>query len=159
MSINRRDFFIKTAKGIALISIPSVLPAILESCKDNPGSPSNIPSNMPTVSGTLANNTVTVNIDSGSVLYKTGQAAIVDYVSGSVMVDHPAEGVFNAYSRICTHQGCTIYDFETSSQQFVCNCHGSRFTSSGKVAQGPANQPLTSYPTQFANNVLKITIQ
>lgn len=158
MSISRRDFFIKSAKGIALVSIPVMFPAILESCQNNPSSPSVTPTNMQAVQGTLANGFVTISIGSGSILSKIGQAAIVDFSSGSIMVDHPSDGVYNAFSRICTHQGCVISDFDTSSEQFACNCHGSRFTNNGNVAQGPAGSPLQSYQTHFANNVLTVTI-
>lgn len=158
MNISRRDFFIKSVKGAALVSLPVLIPGLIESCKDNSSSPSVTPSYMTTIEGTFANGKVTVNIDSNSVLSKVGNAAIVSYTSGSIMIDHPSADVYNAFSRSCTHQGCLIEDFDTSSKQFFCGCHGSRFSENGNVSQGPANAPLKSYPAQFSNNVLTITI-
>ncbi len=51
----------------------------------------------------------------------------------------------NAVSAICTHQSCTLNKFMTSSQQYGCPCHSSRFNADGSVAQGPATTALSSY--------------
>jgi len=53
-------------------------------------------------------------------------------------------GVF-AYSRICTHQGCTV-DYNASANALQCPCHGAQFdpTAGAKVTGGPAPRPLAS---------------
>jgi len=60
-----------------------------------------------------------------------------------------------AYSPQCTHLGCA-YHWEQSGKQFVCPCHGSRFSIDGKVLGGPAARPLDSYPVQVENSKLLI---
>ena len=52
-------------------------------------------------------------------------------------------GVF-AYSRTCTHEGCTV-DYSSSNKQLACPCHGAAFDpfNGAKVLVGPANAPLT----------------
>ena len=69
-----------------------------------------------------------------------------DFPPGSrtVRMDIPsvlynADGIFSAYSLTCTHLGCTL---EEDGEGFACPCHGSCFTSDGKVTQGPATKPL-----------------
>jgi len=51
-------------------------------------------------------------------------------------------GVY-AYSRVCTHQGCTV-EFKSQSSTLACPCHGAQFdpAQGGAVIQGPARQPL-----------------
>lgn len=44
----------------------------------------------------------------------------------------------------CTHAGCTV-TWESEQQAFVCPCHDSQFSSDGKVLEGPATKPLSSY--------------
>ena len=53
-------------------------------------------------------------------------------------------GVF-AYSRICTHQGCTV-EYSASSNLLQCPCHGAQFdpTAGAKVVGGPAPRALSS---------------
>jgi menaquinol-cytochrome c reductase iron-sulfur subunit len=60
-----------------------------------------------------------------------------------------------AYSPQCTHLGCA-YHWEESGGQFVCPCHGSRFSIDGKVLAGPASRPLDRYPVQVENSKLLI---
>jgi len=51
------------------------------------------------------------------------------------------DGVIVAYSLTCTHLGCTI-EKDKESIGFTCPCHGSAFDETGKVINGPAQDPL-----------------
>lgn len=53
-------------------------------------------------------------------------------------------GVF-AYSRICTHQGCSV-DYDSQSNTLLCPCHGAQFDqeANGKVLNGPATTPIAA---------------
>ncbi|HXW12361.1 MAG TPA: Rieske 2Fe-2S domain-containing protein, partial [Nitrososphaeraceae archaeon] len=53
--------------------------------------------------------------------------------------DH--KGQLHTYSAVCTHLGCTI-TWNNSEKSFDCPCHGSRFSSSGTVINGPVNTAL-----------------
>jgi Rieske Fe-S protein len=53
---------------------------------------------------------------------------------------------FVALSKTCTHSSCGLARFNSSSSLLECDCHGSRFRTSGQVATGPATAPLRSYP-------------
>lgn len=46
-----------------------------------------------------------------------------------------------AYSRICTHLGCTV-PLPDREQKIECGCHGSRFRADGLLVGGPADRPL-----------------
>jgi cytochrome b6-f complex iron-sulfur subunit len=157
MKITRKDFLVKTAKGVAIITLPTIFSTYLESC-NNPTSPTGNASNLPTIEGTLSNGKVTVGIDPTSSLGKSGGAAIVNFISGSLLIDHPSGTIYNALSAICTHQGCIVNTYDSSSNQFVCPCHGSHFDTSGNVVQGPAPAPLQKYQTSFSNNQLVIAL-
>jgi thiosulfate dehydrogenase [quinone] large subunit len=51
-------------------------------------------------------------------------------------------GVF-AYSRVCTHQGCSV-SYEAASNVLICPCHNARFdpTRDGSVISGPTKIAL-----------------
>lgn len=50
-----------------------------------------------------------------------------------------------ALSMECTHWGCDV-DWIKAEAHFDCPCHGSKFDADGRVLEGPADEPLTSYP-------------
>ncbi len=58
-----------------------------------------------------------------------------------LVVTQPQQGVFKAFSAVCTHQGCIVTS--VADGVIECGCHGSRFRAAdGSVAGGPANRPL-----------------
>ena len=62
---------------------------------------------------------------------------------------------FIALTKICTHEGCTVA-FQASSENLVCPCHGSVFSKSGAVLQGPASSSLRLYTVTQSGNILTI---
>jgi len=66
----------------------------------------------------------------------------------SVLVGRDAGGLY-ALTAICTHQSCNMAATDSqgpfgqiSGTDIICLCHGSEFSASGSVVQGPAHQPL-----------------
>lgn len=58
-----------------------------------------------------------------------------------------------AYSRLCTHQGCTV-PLPDQQQNIECGCHGSRFKADGSLVAGPANQPLRAIRLELREGVV-----
>jgi Rieske Fe-S protein len=151
---SRREF---CAHAISLVTVAS----LIEGCggkKGNPAGPGGgggggAPS-LATVSGTRAGSAVTVNVG-GTALATVGGAALVQAGSDSFLVTQTGSGSFSAFSAICTHEQCIVTGFQSGA--FVCPCHGSQYSTSGQVVQGPATRALTRFNTQFTNNVLTIT--
>jgi Rieske Fe-S protein len=153
----RRDF---CAHALSLVTVAS----LIEGCGGggNPAGPgggggggSNVQA-LSQINGTASGGTVTVNVDGTGALGAVGGAALVSAGSSSFLVTRTAQNAFNAFTAICTHEQCVITGF--SSGTFVCPCHGSQYTTSGAVQQGPATQRLRQFTTQFTNNVLTITV-
>lgn len=71
-----------------------------------------------------------------------------------VLLRHPAsgeppiylhrldDGSFSAVLLRCTHRGCQV---NPAGARLVCPCHGSEFTPTGEVLEGPADRPLRPY--------------
>jgi cytochrome b6-f complex iron-sulfur subunit len=58
-----------------------------------------------------------------------------------------------AYTRICTHLGCTPA-LPNSEHQNACPCHGSIFAIDGSVIQGPAERPLQAIKLEVKNGAV-----
>ncbi|MEK6715020.1 MAG: ubiquinol-cytochrome c reductase iron-sulfur subunit [Candidatus Omnitrophota bacterium] len=66
----------------------------------------------------------------------------------AILLNTP-QGVFKAFSAVCTHLNCTVqYSQETS--HIICACHNGHFDLNGKVISGPPPKPLEEYKVYVA---------
>ena len=75
----------------------------------------------------------------------------------NLIIINTGGGKFSALSSICTHQGCTV-GYDSPSGNIKCPCHGSVFSTSGSVVNGPAQSALQSYPVSLTGNILTISL-
>lgn len=134
--MNRRIFL----KTLALSGSVAVGGSLLASC----GSGGSIrldlsqPENQPlaTVGGTLALDANSLD-PQGILLYRSGPASVL------------------AFSRKCTHLGCTIGAFENGLS--TCPCHGSQYDTQGGVVRGPSQSPLRQHTATVSGLTVTIT--
>jgi cytochrome b6-f complex iron-sulfur subunit len=62
---------------------------------------------------------------------------------------------FTALSQTCTHQGCKV-NYDESSNNLVCPCHGGTYNIDGKVIAGPPPSPLKKYTVTKNGDILTI---
>lgn len=73
----------------------------------------------------------------------------------SVYVNRTAEGQFEVLSAICPHLGCSV-SWQKSQNEFVCPCHGGRFTPDGTHIFGPPPRPMDRLLTRLNGNKLQV---
>ncbi|HEU4727147.1 MAG TPA: Rieske 2Fe-2S domain-containing protein [Kofleriaceae bacterium] len=88
-------------------------------------------------------------------LTTAGGAMLLDGASDTIMVIRLSDSEVIALSAICTHAGCAM-DYNASQHLLDCACHGSQFSTDGKVVRGPANRPVRVYTATLANNMITI---
>jgi cytochrome b6-f complex iron-sulfur subunit len=153
--ISRRNFCLHACQAASCVALGS----LIEACGGGGSGPSSLQLTAPqlaVINGSTSANTVVVQIDSSSPLAAVGGAAMVRSSGGSFLVSRTAQETFMALTSTCTHEACTITGFDNTN--YVCPCHGSMFTTAGRVVMGPATAPLRTFATQFSNNVLTISI-
>jgi menaquinol-cytochrome c reductase iron-sulfur subunit len=57
------------------------------------------------------------------------------------------------FSPVCTHLGCR-FGWHPDLEQFICPCHGSVFSITGKVLGGPAPRALDTLPSKIEDGEL-----
>jgi cytochrome b6-f complex iron-sulfur subunit len=75
--------------------------------------------------------------------------------SNDVIVARTMTGTFIAVSAICTHAGGVV-SYVPNTNIFRCPLHGSNFTSTGAVANGPASTPLQQFKTALNGSILRV---
>lgn len=62
------------------------------------------------------------------------------------------EGEVHIVDTTCTHVGCEVA-WNNSERTWDCPCHGSRFSYTGEVIEGPAEKPLQRYDYKMLDNL------
>lgn len=60
-----------------------------------------------------------------------------------------------AISPVCTHLGCTV-EWKAESNRFICPCHGSQYSSTGRIEKGPAKKNLPSVTVVIKQNQIRL---
>lgn len=93
-----------------------------------------------------------MNVAAGSALATVGGAALITSTLGTFLASRTSETAMTVLTARCTHDACTVSGFQ--NLQYVCPCHGSRFTTTGAVVTGPAGAPLGQFASTFAGGTL-----
>ena len=147
---NRREFVKDALTGIGTVAFGSFVMMNQSSCSD--GSPT-----APTDSNGETSITVDLSLPQNSALATVGGtlALTANELDGSgILLYRQSDTSVLAFSRICTHNGCTIGSFQNGTS--TCPCHGSQFNTSGSVVNGPAVNPLRQYSGTIVGNIVTI---
>jgi len=149
LELTRRRFCAHACQAASLVAFGS----LVAGCGGSPTSPSggSAPA-LPSVDGIVSGGRVSITVDASSPLNNVGSAAIIRASSGSYLASRTGQDTFAVLTAICTHEGCTIDGFQSST--YVCPCHGSQFNVNGGVTKGPASQSLTQFASTFSNGAL-----
>jgi len=141
--MNRRDLIKNIAAGSVTLF---VAPAVLSSCgKDDPDPDPN-PNPDPDE----------LTIDLNDSKYSSLGAAGGFYIEEQVIVINTGDG-FIALSSVCTHEGCAV-SYNHGNGNLPCPCHGSVFSTTGSVLEGPASSALKKYEVVQEGDILTIVL-
>jgi len=141
--MNRRELIKNIAAGTVTMF---VVPAAITSCEKDPIDPDD--NNNPD-DGVL---TIDLTADKYSNLGESGGFV----KEKDIIIINTGEG-FIALSSICTHEGCGV-SYDSGSNNLPCPCHGSVFSTSGSVIEGPADSPLKKFELTQEGDILTIIL-
>lgn len=82
------------------------------------------------------------------------EGKVVETEGGRTGAYRDEAGKLHLVNTTCTHMGCEL-NWNSAERSWDCPCHGSRFTWSGDILEGPAVTPLTA--EQDVNTLEKLT--
>ena len=138
--MNRRELLKSITAGTTTLFI---VPALFTSCEDESLDPDD------------NNSPIELTIDLTEATYSDLGTAGGSVIEGSIIIFNTGDG-FLALSSACTHSGCTV-SYDHSSGNLPCPCHGSIFSTTGSVLNGPADSPLKKYDIVQEGDILTIS--
>lgn len=138
--MQRRNFIGNLARGAGTLI---VLPLAITSCEQDPVNDPNGNGDLLVVDLTDAQNS--------SLLSEGG------FIIRNNVIIINSGGNYTALSSVCTHSACQV-TYNASNNNLPCPCHGSLFSISGSVLNGPADAPLETYPVTENGDVLEIDL-
>jgi cytochrome b6-f complex iron-sulfur subunit len=148
--MERKDFIEKVGLSAASILIFGCMQGCSKSDSPAPAKPTGT-TNPPPVKAI----DFTINITTNP--YTSLNTAGGFYVdkTNNIIIARTLNDEFLAVSSLCTHQQVLI-DFQASNNRFYCSGHGSVFSTTGAVLNGPAAAPLKQYKTTRTGSSLRI---
>jgi len=139
--MNRRELLKNIASGSVTLFIA---PAVITSCaKDDPDPDPN--PNPGTLTIDLTNSKYSSLVPEGGSIVEEG-----------IIIFNTGDG-FVALSSVCTHQGCRVA-YDHGDGNLPCPCHGSVFSTTGSVLEGPADSPLKKFEITQEGDILTIVL-
>lgn len=146
--MNRKDF-LKTC-GFACLG-GSAMVTLIQGCTITK-----------TISGNIKNGDLMVaisdfeSVSDDKITFKKYVIINNDVLKFPICVYRIEENKYNALWLECTHQGNEVQVFGDKLQ---CPAHGSEFSNSGLVTNGPADRNLRTFPVTIEGNYLKISLK
>ena len=135
--MDRKDFFSKIFLGGTMLVFA---PALLNSCGTS------------TPAGTTGLGSMDLTASTNAALKIVGGFVY----TGTLTVIRTSTSTYAAVSRICTYNSCNV-EYNETTQQFLCPCHGCLYSIKGSVIQGPATKALTVYKATLSGTTLTIS--
>ena len=147
LNMERKDFLKNLAAGGSILLVS---PALFNACSNG----TDVTMNEGNSSNTSNSGETVVDLTSASYA-DLGTVGGYAY-KGNIIIIRASETQYVALSKVCTHQGCAVI-YNESDNNLPCPCHGSLFSITGSVLQGPATSNLKKYTTTIDGNNLIIT--
>jgi ubiquinol-cytochrome c reductase iron-sulfur subunit len=157
--LTRRRFLtgaLVSAGGVVSLSLLVLLGGLgprsrgLTSTAWRPGRRLVTPDGVPITSAALQDGGVIVAFPEGHTTAADSQVALLHLPGVAPLPGRETwspDGFF-AYSRVCTHAGCTVSQYEDEAHALLCPCHQSTFDllDGCRPIDGPASRPLPQLP-------------
>jgi cytochrome b6-f complex iron-sulfur subunit len=142
---SRRDFLKLLGKSLASVTVIGFVAPSINSCSSPTGPGSQVaPFNM--------------TVDVSSLTQNNQALRTVTPDGNSLLIVRQSATSYITLLLICPHAYCGGDTMVQSGNSIFCSCHGSSFSLTGQVTQGPAQSNLVTYSTVFNPTSKKVTV-
>ncbi|HEY9533468.1 MAG TPA: Rieske (2Fe-2S) protein [Mucilaginibacter sp.] len=144
--MERNEFLTKLGIGSLAVCMGCSIISCSKSGSPGPSNGDNLPA-----TGT------TIDIDLNSSIKNIGDQTVSH---GIIIVRLGGGNVVSSFTAVqvaCTHEGTSI-NYNNSQGMFICPLHGSEFSKTGALIQGPATRALKQYAVAITGTTLTVTV-
>ncbi|HTE33355.1 MAG TPA: Rieske (2Fe-2S) protein [Chryseolinea sp.] len=147
--MNRKEFVVRCGAGcLAMLATPG----LLASCAGPKYLTAPIEGSFMVVPRTAFE----IVADDASKTYRRYVIVENESLEYPICLYRKSDDLYQALWMKCTHQGTELHVF---GEKLQCPAHGSEFTSSGAVQNGPAAQPLRTFEVIPSDAAIKISLR
>lgn len=161
-SMNRGEFLRSLGLSTSTLMAFYCLGTTMTACgsKDDDPAPGTDPgTNTGTgITGTTTGSAINFTVDMTNATYTKLKTNGGSEKIGDVIVARTNAGTYVALAKACTHEGTAI-NFRAAQNDFLCPNHGSEFSTTGAVEQGPATSPLKTYTVTVSTDGNTLTVK
>ena len=106
----------------------------------------------PLVSEPTSRSAVAAKVDE----LKNNSFKIFKFGSQPAILIRTVDGVYKAFSAVCTHLSCTV-QYRGDTRQIWCPCHNGIYDLNGRNVSGPPPRPLTAYEAHVQGEDIVVT--
>lgn len=110
------------------------------------------------ITGTTTGTAINFTVDMTNATYTKLKTDGGSEKIGDVIVARTNAGTYVALAKACTHEGTAI-NFRPAQNDFLCPNHGSEFSTSGSVENGPATLALKTYTVTVSADGNTLTVK
>ena len=138
MTVDDRRLFLKTCiGGVAVVAVGAVAYPVISYLAPQTG----------------ADDAAVVTIPEQDI--PQDGAKFFQFRGKAAVIARTKNGSLSVLTAVCTHLGC-IVQWEAKTGEFICPCHGGRFSPDGNVLGGPPPKPLEQFHITVANGVITV---
>ena len=155
---SRREFIKNAMTGVGTIALGSLSVSLIQGCA-SPASKSMGTYAAATPGSAGPSIIVDISKTENQALAEIGGTLALgksDVDAKGILLYRESETIVKAYSRECTHRGCTVGPFINGV--CLCPCHASQFNLSGDNIAGPALMGLFQYTASIEGNIITISV-
>ncbi len=92
-----------------------------------------------------------LRLDKAEKLREVGGSVLLKIKDKDVLFIRTGEEVIRALDPLCPHKQCTV-KYDPGQDLIICPCHGSTYTTAGKLLKGPATKSLTAFEATLSGD-------
>ena len=98
-----------------------------------------------------------LSLDKAEKLKEVGGAELLRIKDQDILFIRESQDVIRAIDPECRHKKCTV-EYNSEEKLIICPCHGSTYSTDGKVLKGPSTKDLGTFEATISEGRIILSL-